>query len=167
MGKIKDQNSQPIEITPKNILILAIVLFSVIVAVYYTYADSKKSFDKRMAKYNDMTTREMAVYLADLNAVPEQLDPITRHAGTSTKDTTINFYRELTSNIFSNLIVDVENIKDEKLKMSKQLKREMCNSPTYTLFYEKGGALLYIYHQVKNNKKNFLFDVRINKSFCL
>ena len=167
MRKVKDQDLQTVEITPKNILILGVVLFSVIAAVYYTYADSKKDFDIRMAKYNEMTTREMAVYLADLNAEPEQLDPITKHTGTSTKDTTINFYRELTSNIFSNLIVDVENIKDEKLKMSQQLKREMCNSPTYTLFYEKGGALLYIYHQVGNNEKNFLFDVRINKSFCL
>jgi len=167
MRQSKDQNPQPVELTVKNILILVVVLFSVIALVYYTYADSKKGFDERMAKYNEMTTLEMTVYLAELNAEPEQLDPITRHAGTSTKETTIHFYRELTSNIFSDLIVDVENIKDEKLKMSQQLKREMCNSPTYTLFYEKGGALLYIYHQIKNNEKNFLFDVEINKSFCI
>ncbi len=160
-------SAKSIEWNFKNISIVSLLLVVVVGSVYYVYADSKRSFDERMAKYKQMTTQEMALYLADLNAKAEQIDPITRHAGAEAKDSTIYFYRELQSNILSDLIVDVDNIDHEKTKMSRQLKREMCGSATYDLFYDKGGELFYVYHQVKNRKKIFLFDVKIDKVFCL
>jgi len=151
----------------KNISILTILIVVVIRLVYGVVIDSKHDFDERMAKYNQMTTPEMAAYLAGLNDEPEQINSITKHTGAKAQGNSIYFYRDLVSNVLSDMVVDTEDIENEQRKMSIQLKKEMCGYPTYDLFYQKGGELFYIYHKVKNTEKVFLFEVKINKAFCL
>ena len=162
-GKSK---SESIAWTPKNVAIIATLLVAVTGLVYYSYADSKQGFDERMARYNAMTTEEMAAHLAEVNAEPEQIDPITRHAGTKAEGTTITFYRELSSNILSDLVVDTQDLEEEQLKMTHQLRREMCGSPTYDLFYDKGGSLIFSYQQVGDGSPKFLFNVKVDKVLC-
>lgn len=158
--------SESIQFNAKNISIITVLLITVIGLVYLVYADSKNGFDKRMAMYKQMSTIEMAEYLAGLNAEPEQIDPITKHAGAKAEDKTIVIYRELKTGLLSDLVVDVKEIDDEKSKMARQLKREICGSPTYGLFFDKDGELLYVYHKVSDQTQHFLFDVKIDKAFC-
>jgi hypothetical protein len=160
------ESEASIEWNSRNIAIIGALLAAVSGFVYYSYADSRQGFDERMARYNAMTTEEMAAYLAGVNADPEQLDPITRHAGSDANGTTIYLYRELTANILSEMVVDVNNLEEEKAKMTAQLQREMCGSPTYDLFYDKGGELVFVYRQIEENDRKFMFEVRIDKASC-
>jgi hypothetical protein len=163
----------PVQIPPsmewnvRNSVIVLSVLIAVISTVYFVYADSKQAYDERMAMYHRMTTQEMAAYLADINAEPEQIDAVTKHAGTDLNGTVIYMYRELQSNFLSEMIVDVNDIDAEKAKMARQLKREMCGFPTWDLFYNRGGEVVYVYHLLNSHEKTFLFDITINKAFCL
>jgi hypothetical protein len=97
----------------KNTLIVLGVLSVTLGMVYYSYADSKKGYDERMARYDGMSTEEMAVYLTEVNAAPERLDPITRHTGTERKGTTIYFHRELSEGLLSDMLVDTDDIEGE------------------------------------------------------
>ena len=162
----RNATPEAIEWTPKNVAIIAALLAAVVGFVYYSYADSKQGFDERMARYDTMSAEEMAAYLAEVNADPEQIDLITRHAGTKAEGTTITFYRELSSNILSDIVVDTQHLEEEQLKMTRQLKREMCGSPTYDLFYDKGGSLIFSYQQVGEGDAQFLFDVKVDKVLC-
>jgi len=162
----EDNSDESIEWNFKNKSIIAVLVSVMIGYVYYVQADSKKEFEERMARYKAMTTPQMAMYLAQRNASPEKIDLITKHTGTKAENNRLYFYREVSSNRFIEF-VDVNNLDGEKLKMRKQLKREMCGYPTYDLFYDKGGEVVYVYHQKKEHETIFLFEIVIDKKFCL
>ncbi|WP_428738791.1 hypothetical protein [Sulfurimonas sp.] len=163
----QETSEKAMEWNLKNSSIVFSVLAVVLGFVYYVYADSKQEYDEKMAMYEKMTTQEMAAHLAEVNAEPTSIDFITMHAGTKAENNRIYFYRELKSNPISDMVVDVEHAQDDKVRMSKKLKREMCDSPAFNLFYKKGGELLFVYNLVKDEQKTFLFDVKIDKEFCL
>lgn len=156
-----------IESSGKNIAIVSIVVIATVFLVYSVYADSKNDFDERMALYDTMHTAQMATYLANANATPQDIDPITKHTGTKVENTTVYFYRELSSSMLSELFVNTDALEDEKHKMTRQLRHEMCGMPTWDLFYEKGGSVVYSYSQAAQGKDRFLFEIFIDKKFCM
>ncbi len=165
-SRVPVQMPPSIEWNAANIMIILSVLTVVIGILYSVYKDSKEGYDARMAMYHQMTTEEMASYLADLNSESHQLDAVTRHTGADANGTAISYYRELEWNLLSDMIVDVNDMDTEKAKMTRQLKREACGLPTWDLFYEKGGQLIYVYHLVKDENKTFMFEVKVDQQLC-
>ena len=163
----EESSEKAMEWNLKNSSIVFSVFIVVAGFVYYVYFDAKQEYDEKMAMYEKMTTQEMATYLAKINSGQNTIDLITTHTGTKAENNRIYFYRELKSNPISDMVVDVEHIQDDKIRMSKQLKREMCDSPAFNLFYKKGGELLFVYNLVKDEQKTFLFNVKIDQNFCL
>lgn len=166
----KSQKSRKIEKsinwTTANISILISVSGAIILMLYIVYVNSSKNFKERMDRYNQMSLEQMASYLSERNAKPHLIDPLTLHAGTDSDATSVYFYRELLSNPLGNTIVDRNNPENEKLKMSRQLQQDMCNLPTWKLFYQKGGNVVYLYYEETDNGRSTLFEIHINQKFC-
>ena len=103
--KAYENTQKSIEWNRKNIAIVGVVTIATLYLIYSVYADSKNDFDARMALYDTMSTPQMAAYLANANATPQDIDPITKHTGTKVENTTVYFYRELP------MILNKKNIK--------------------------------------------------------
>lgn len=151
----------------RNLLLAALVGTMLASTGYLAYAESQKGAEARMDRYRRMSAEEMAGHLAEANAVPERLDAITLHAGTEAKGRAVYLYRELMDSLLTQLVLEPEAIEGEKARLTRQLYREMCDSPTYDLFYEKGGELHYVYHAGGAMQRRFLFEVKIDRTVCL
>ena len=163
---VRRETQDSIEWNRKNISIIVSLLFVISGVLIYVYFDSTKDFEKRMAKYNAMSTEEMASFLARVNNDPETLDVITEHVGTKKEDNRVYFFRELKSNPLTETLLTFNSIEEQQKRMFKNLKNSMCGIPVYDLFYNKGGEVIYVYNKVSDLNKTFLFDVTINKSIC-
>lgn len=152
------QESQAIEMTPKNIVMLVLAFFVLIIGVNYGLNSVSESKKQKRERLMAMPLAGVGGYIIDKNPGVIHIDAITRVNGITLQGNTLEYPYIVQDGFLRQMGSMISDTASKRERVYRDLLNEDCSKTAFSVFMQKGGIMHYTYHLEKENELVFLFD---------